>query len=267
MRTISLRSAQLSTLEEAQEESGWKLVHSDVFRPPQNYPMILAVCAGTGVQIGVAIFFIMVFAVLGFLIPTNKGQCLTAIILLYVFSGSFAGYHSARLYKLFGGKNWKRNTLGTAVAFPGCLVFLFIVLDIGLISVGAATAVSFMTVMTIFLLWVGVSTPLIFVGSYFGFRKQIIQVPLKSTQIARHIPEMNELNVLLGIILGGFLPFASVCIELFFIMSSLWLSQIYYVFGFLFIVLLILALTCAEVSIVMCYFQLCNEDYRWWWMR
>ena len=28
---------------------------------------------------------------------------------------------------------------------------------------------------------------------------------------------------------------------------------------------MILVVTCAEITIVMCYFQLCNEDYRWWW--
>jgi len=54
-------------------------------------------------------------------------------------------------------------------------------------------------------------------------------------------------------------------VELFFIMSSIWMDQYYYVFGFLFIVYLILAVTCAEVTIVLCYFQLCAEDYRWWW--
>jgi transmembrane 9 superfamily protein 2/4 len=41
--------------------------------------------------------------------------------------------------------------------------------------------------------------------------------------------------------------------------------QVYYVFGFLFLVLLILVVTCAEISIVMAYFQLCSEDYNWWW--
>ena len=39
----------------------------------------------------------------------------------------------------------------------------------------------------------------------------------------------------------------------------------YYVFGFLFIVFVVLVVTCAEVAIVLCYFQLCGEDYRWWW--
>jgi transmembrane 9 superfamily protein 2/4 len=38
---------EMQTLEEAQEESGWKLVHGDVFRPPSTSPMMLSVMAGT----------------------------------------------------------------------------------------------------------------------------------------------------------------------------------------------------------------------------
>ncbi len=38
---------EMQTLEEAQEESGWKLVHGDVFRPPAVSPMLLSVLAGT----------------------------------------------------------------------------------------------------------------------------------------------------------------------------------------------------------------------------
>ena len=66
-------------------------------------------------------------------------------------------------------------------------------------------------------------------------------------------------------LIGGILPFGAVFIELFFILSSIWLHQFYYVFGFLLLVLMILIITCAEISIVMCYFQLCAEDYHWWW--
>merc|ERR1739848_892100 len=54
-------------------------------------------------------------------------------------------------------------------------------------------------------------------------------------------------------------------IELFFTLSSIWHHQYYYVSGFLLVVLLILVITCAEITIVMCYFQLCAEDYHWWW--
>ena len=70
---------------------------------------------------------------------------------------------------------------------------------------------------------------------------------------------------LFSVLVGGVLPFGAVFIELFFILSSIWLHQYYYVFGFLFVVLLILIVTCAEITIVMCYFQLCAEDYHWWW--
>ena len=42
------------------------------------------------------------------------------------------------------------------------------------------------------------------------------------------------------------------------------LPQFYYLFGFLFLVFIILIITCAEITIVLCYFQLCSEDYHWW---
>ena len=44
-----------------------------------------------------------------------------------------------------------------------------------------------------------------------------------------------------------------------------WRAQFYYVFGFLALVVLILVVTCSEISIVLVYFQLCSEvrDRRW----
>ena len=65
--------------------------------------------------------------------------------------------------------------------------------------------------------------------------------------------------------LGGVLPFASVTVELFFIMSALWLHQYYYMMGFLLVVFVILGVTCVQISVVMTYVQLCGENHRWWW--
>jgi transmembrane 9 superfamily protein 2/4 len=39
----------------------------------------------------------------------------------------------------------------------------------------------------------------------------------------------------------------------------------YYVFGFLLLVFFILVITCAEITVLFTYFQLCSEDYHWWW--
>jgi transmembrane 9 superfamily protein 2/4 len=84
--------------------------------------------------------------------------------------------------------------------------------------------------------------------------------------VPRQIPQQSLLYstpVLMAA--GGVLPFGAVFVELYFIMSSLWQDQFYYVFGFLLLVFLLLVVTCAEIAVVLVYFQLCAEDYRWWW--
>uniref|UniRef100_A0A8C8WZV3 Transmembrane 9 superfamily member n=1 Tax=Panthera leo TaxID=9689 RepID=A0A8C8WZV3_PANLE len=41
--------------------------------------------------------------------------------------------------------------------------------------------------------------------------------------------------------------------------------QMYFMFGFLFLVFIILLITCSEAAVLLCYFYLCAEDYHWWW--
>jgi transmembrane 9 superfamily protein 2/4 len=257
---------EMQTLEEAQEETGWKLVHGDVFRPPQSYPLLLCVLVGSGAQIGSATFLTLLASMLRMLNPLKKGQSLTAIIVLYVLSGGVGGYVSARLYKFCDAKSWKRATIATAVAFPGTIVAMFMVLNIFLSTAGSATAVSFLTIFLVFLLWGCVATPLVFVGSYFGYRAEKVEVPTKTNQISRVVPDVPYYAKLpISMLLAALLPFGSIRIELFFIMSALWLHQLYYIMGFLMAVLLILVATTSMLAMVLCYLQLCSEDHRWWW--
>ena len=257
---------QMQQFEESGEETGWKLVHGDVFRPPASCPMLFSILVGTGAQIGCACFLTMMFSIVGLISPMKKGQMLTAIVLLYVSSGAVAGYISARVFKYCDAKAWKQNTFLTAAGLPGVLIGIFTVLNVFLHVAGAATAVHFFTLLAILGLWIAIATPMVFVGSYFGFRAEKMPVPVKVNSIARYIPQPPwYANPPMSYMLGGVLPFGSVCIELFFIMSALWLHQVYYMMGFLLAVLLILGATCAQVSVVMTYLQLCAEDYHWWW--
>nr|GMC96864.1 transmembrane 9 superfamily member 8-like [Ipomoea batatas] len=82
---------QLETQEEAQEETGWKLVHGDVFRAPTNSDL-LCVYIGTRVQFLCMTLVTMIFAALGFLSPSNRGGLMTAMLLLWAFMGVFAGF-------------------------------------------------------------------------------------------------------------------------------------------------------------------------------
>lgn len=256
---------ELETQEEAQEETGWKLVHGDVFRPPSNSDL-LCVYAGTGVQFFGMILITMLFAVLGFLSPSNRGGLMTAMLFLWVFMGLFAGYSSARLYKMFKGAEWKKIALRTAFMFPATLFVIFFVLNALIWGQKSSGAVPFGTMFALVFLWFGISVPLVFVGSYVGFKKPAIEDPVKTNKIPRQIPEQAwYMNPMFSILIGGILPFGAVFIELFFILTSIWLNQFYYIFGFLFIVFVILLITCAEITIVLCYFQLCSEDYLWWW--
>ncbi|KAA8535358.1 hypothetical protein F0562_030361 [Nyssa sinensis] len=256
---------QLETQEEAQEETGWKLVHGDVFRPPTNSDL-LCVYVGTGVQFFGMILVTMIFAVLGFLSPSNRGGLMMAMLLLWVFMGLFAGYFSARLYKMFKGTEWKKITLRTAFTFPATVFAIFFVLNALIWGEKSSGAVPFGTMFALVFLWFGISVPLVFVGSYVGFKKPAIEDPVKTNKIPRQIPEQAwYMNPAFSILIGGILPFGAVFIELFFILTSIWLQQFYYIFGFLFIVFVILIVTCAEITIVLCYFQLCSEDYLWWW--
>jgi len=269
VRTLNSDIAQYNdpgALEDAKEESGWKLCHADVFRAPAGGKMLLSVLVGTGMQLLFMTAATLVFALMGFLSPANRGSLLTALLLLYVFMGSVAGYHSSRMFKFFKGENWMRNTMMTAFLFPGFVFTLFMILNTALIYEGSSGAVPISTFVTLIVLWFGVSTPLVFVGSYFGYKKEAYSPPVRVNLIPRQIPPQPwYMSSFVVVFFGGVLPFGAVSVELFFIMSALWLHQIYYIFGFLFLVMIILVATCAETTILMCYFQLCNEDYRWWW--
>merc|ERR1719401_1555205 len=187
-------------------------------------------------------------------------------MLVFTFMGVFAGYTSARMYKVFGGDDWKLTTLLTAFLFPGIFFTIFFILNLFIWGQKSSGAVPFTTMFALLVLWFGISVPLVFLGSYFGFRKPATTLPVRTNQIPRQIPAQPWfIQPLFTSLVGGVLPFGAVFTELFFIMSSLWQHQFYYLFGFLALVLVILIITCAEISIALTYFQLTSENYNWWW--
>lgn len=251
--------------EEAQEESGWKQVHGDIFRPPRK-GMLLSVFLGQGTQIFIMTFITLFLACLGFLSPANRGALMTCSVVLWVLLGTPAGYVSARMYKTFGGEKWKTNVLLTALLCPGVVFSDFFIMNLILWVKGSSAAIPFGTLVAVLAMWFGISVPLTFLGAYFGFKKRSIEHPVRTNQIPRQIPEQSFFTKPLpGIVMGGILPFGCIFIQLFFILNSIWSHQMYYMFGFLFLVFLILLITCSEATILLCYFHLCAEDYHWWW--
>ena len=101
----------LSSDDESLEElTGWKMLHADVFRPPQYGPL-LAPLIGSGMQLVFMLAGLLLLSALGVLNPSWRGGFGSVGIGLFIFAGGFSGYFSSRVYKTFGGTNWRKNTL------------------------------------------------------------------------------------------------------------------------------------------------------------
>jgi transmembrane 9 superfamily protein 2/4 len=252
--------------DEEADESGWKLVHADVFRPPQNMPMLYCVVVGSGVQMGLTILLSICFSAVGFLSPARRGSLMNGILVFYMLTGIVAGYVSSRFYKAFKGRLWQLCTVLTATLFPGVAFCLFLFFNVILFFLHSSASAPFLDVIILAAMWCCVSIPLVFLGAYFGYKQESMTFPTVTSTIARAIPPPQLLmHPKIGIMIAGVVPFAAAYVELFFIMTSLWMDQYYYVFGFTLIVYFILILTCAEVTVLLVYYQLCAENHRWWW--
>ena len=174
----------------------------------------------------------------------------------------------------------------TALLFPGTVLSAVFVLNLFVWARGSSTALPFGTLVGIAALWLLIQTPLVYAGSWVGYRRPAWEHPTKTTSIPRQIPPSAwYLRPTYTIVGAGLLPFAVIFIELLFVFRSLWQdkSGYYYDFGFLSVVSLVLILTVVEVTVVATYIQLCAEvgcsplglqeaaadsltqNYNWWW--
>lgn len=251
--------------DDIQEDSGWKLVHGDVFRSPRH-ALLLSVFLGNGAQLFFMVGFTVLFAMLGFLSPSNRGFLTTVGLLLYTLFGFVGGYVSSRAYKTFGGENWKLNIAATPALAPGIVFATFFLMNLFVWIKGSSGAVPLSTMLAIIGIWFIISVPLSVAGSWLGFKQPAIEPPTRVNQIPRQIPQVSRsLSLWPSILLTGVLPFCAILVELYFIMTSLWTSRIYYMFGFLFICYGLMVLTSACTTVLLVYFMLCAEDYRWQW--
>eukprot|EP01129_Flabellula_baltica_P008279 TRINITY_DN3272_c0_g1_i1.p1 TRINITY_DN3272_c0_g1~~TRINITY_DN3272_c0_g1_i1.p1 ORF type:complete len:684 (+),score=138.16 TRINITY_DN3272_c0_g1_i1:43-2094(+) len=254
---------------ELREETGWKQVSGDIFRPPARSGL-LAVMVGSGAQISAMTFLTISFALLGFLSPANRGGVITALIILFVWLGILSGYVATWTLRVMGrDQNWqvvRRNSILTGFFIPGVIFALFFFLNLFLSISGSSSATPFFTFIAVIALWIFISVPLCLIGSFLSYRRPDIELPVSVNLIARAIVDQEiYMHPIVTFLLGGILPFGSVFIEFSSILNSIWHQQYYFLFGYLYLVFILLLITCSEVAIVIVYFQLCYEDYRWWW--
>ncbi|GAA5853338.1 hypothetical protein JCM9279_003364 [Rhodotorula babjevae] len=248
-----------------EDESGWKLLHGEVFRAPR-FRMWLCITVGTGAQMAAMCAVTLVFALLGFLNPSNRGALSTTMVVCWTLFGSIAGYVASRLYLSFNGDAIRKNILYTALVFPAALYAFLLFLDAFLIGLGSAGAVPVGTYLALGALWSGINVPLTVLGGWLGVRKGPLNVPLRVNQIPRQIPPLPWwLRPVPSALLAGVLPFGAGFIEISQIARSVFGAKTYYAFGFLCLASALVGLTAALTTVLFAYFHLCAEDYRWHW--
>jgi transmembrane 9 superfamily protein 2/4 len=209
------------------------------------------------------VFFVNVgFAILGFLSPSSRGSLVTMALLSYVFFSTVSGYVSSVMYKTLQGENWRKNIIFTAILMPLIIFAILISVNFVLISRESSSALPLGTLVAIGGMWIFISMPLCVLGAFFGFKHAGFDDPCRTNQIPRQIPpQPAHLNGILTSLLGGIIPFGAILIELYFIMSSIWSHRIYYMFGFLFLIFIIVIVMSSLVSILVVYFKLCAEVF------
>ncbi|GAB7364713.1 hypothetical protein MBLNU230_g5513t1 [Neophaeotheca triangularis] len=257
----------LSDEETAMEDlTGWKLCHGDVFRPPAH-GNILAPLIGSGSQLAIMMFGLLALSCFGILNPSFRGGFISVGIALFILTGAFSGYFSARVYRTFGGANWRHNAILTATLFPGLLFTTVFVLNLFVWAQSSSTAIPLGSLVLLLTLWLVIQLPLVYMGSFVGFVKVGAYThPIKTNAVPRQIPVQPWCaRGLQSVLLAGLVPFAVIFVELLFVFRSMWQdkSGYYYVFGFLGVVIAILVVVVMETTVVGVYIMLCNENHNW----
>ncbi|KAJ1685846.1 hypothetical protein LUZ63_017236 [Rhynchospora breviuscula] len=213
----------IETLErDVNEESGWKLVHGDVFRPARNL-VLLSAFVGIGSQLATLILLVIVLAIVGMLY-IGRGTITTTFILCYALTSFISGYVSGGLYSRNGGKNWIKAMILTASLFPFMCFGIGLALNTIAIFYRSLAAIPFGTMVVMFVLWAFISFPLALLGTVVGRNwSGSPNNPCRVKTIPRPIPEKKwYLTPSVVAIMGGLLPFGSIFIEMYFVFTSFW---------------------------------------------
>ena len=262
---ISSYNYRVSNLEEIHEYD-WKQISGDVFRPPSVNVLLLSSMLGTGTQLYLMLAATLFFGLFGFMNPEQRANILNIGILFFCFMGLPGGYVAALFYRFWGGNSWIKVSLFTSIIFPGTLIFGYIIVNIILTIEKSNAAVHFYDIVSLFILWIFCTFPLILIGSFFGYKSKRINVPCEINRIPSTIPDKPcYLHYKYIIFITGFIGFATIFIEFNYVMSALWRHQIFFMATFIWISFLLFVIVVGEMAILFVFLNLCRGDYNWAW--
>lgn len=247
------------------DETGWKLLHGDVFRPPPMLSLFAAIM-GSGTQLLLLFLMMLTLAVVGVFNPYGRGTMYAAIILLYSITAIVSGVVSAWFYTRFGGKAWAYTTMLTLTLFTVPVFVVWAYLNTVAIVSGITLALPFGTIVALFALYILVAFPLTMFGTSAGrhFTTPWTGLVSPTPRVVPAVPLYR--SPLVYVLVAGFLPFTSIYVSLYFVFNSLWGHSLYAPYSILYLVFAILLVVTACITIALTYLQLSAENHHWWWL-
>lgn len=238
------------------DELAWKQLAGDIFREPIHIA-VFSVLVGSGTQFIASIILSELFSAFIALFSTT---ILVFVVVLFVLVHGFVGgYVSIRLYRTFGGEQWRTICLFVTMLNP-LVIFCLLVMSRNLLLLynGSLMALNVGLFGSLFMaaLCFAFSLPSALAGGSMAFKKSAIDFPVRPTANKRELSDYQMWQQpLFTTLVVAIIPFLCFCaVE----------SYPFYDSGG-YIITVITILIVISLSISHCYLHLNQHDYRWWW--
>jgi len=247
------------------DEYGWKQISGDVFRPPRHQKTLSAFI-GTGFEVLCIIIVSLILSLIGFIKPEIRSKMVNYIFICCLTFGIISGYVSTFVYRNIGGKDWLKNCIVTAFFFP--IISLTVIGIIRILMTFEKSSASFKIsqMALLCLLWLFVSSPLVFVGTLLALMRKTVKYPCKVNALPTAIGDKPwYLHLQYISWFTGTIPFVTFFVEFVYLLKSIWTYQVYYLASFLSLSLLFAIVITSEISIIYVFINLCYGDHKWLW--
>lgn len=251
--------------EQKTKDKGWKMLHGDIFRSPDHTTMF-SILTSSGSHFFHTLFFTLIlcsFYNLTSGIEKVKDSLFNTFLIAFILTSFMSGFTATTMSYAFAIRQWLRLVLGGVYMFP--FVAEVLILFANFFKNKDISFLSLLFFILILLLPVSFIATL---GGVFANRKKLFSKnPCQVALVPRQLPKLPWYlsDFFVCLLIGLFITF-SFSSQLFFILQSVFLDQVFnhYFSFFVSFVLICLLSVCSVVVAV--YFRLQEEYYKWHWI-
>ena len=255
-----------------------------MIRPPATAPKFLVLFVGTGAQLLVMTVGMLCMGLQGSLSPAIPGRLHTAQLFWYSMGGLVGGYSSTRLYECFGGnkKDWGPHALRMAHFFPFVANVAYCFINFIALGQRSTYVMPFRVTGYLLMLWLGLSTPMVYLGNMIARGQSAIGFVPDTTAIDNNNSSSDALSDRssphqvpfwlsppCSIAMAGAVPyFGAISFEFRnLLMPSLWNNDLFHDYVYLAKTMVLFVLLVQFMTLLLHVKLLCHHQYDTWWWR